>query len=284
MDRLVITIRPTASDEALLSVADAMQQVLDFIKLSGDAQQALGNPHESFEWKLEKASTNSPFTIVAVAEAADPAVDISGAVKRIKHEVSRGIQSLLRSDIPPAWMTPETFETARSLFARNLNGIGETDIDFEDGDVISIDRGQARAGIDAIEARNVMVFEQVATPRTSFGEIEGVMVAAGRYKKRPALQIRNEMYGFVWCILPDNITEQFGGEHSMGDVWEGKTLGVYGRLNYATIGKLTTIDVQEIREIESAPRINLEAVLDPDFTAGMDPLEYLEKLHEGRLG
>jgi len=45
MARVVITIHPTVSDERLLSVADAMQQVLDHIKLFEDAQQAMGDPH-----------------------------------------------------------------------------------------------------------------------------------------------------------------------------------------------------------------------------------------------
>ena len=68
MARVVITIHPTVSDERLLGVADAMQQVLDHIKLFEDAQQAMGDPHSRFEWKLERASTNTPFTVVAVAD------------------------------------------------------------------------------------------------------------------------------------------------------------------------------------------------------------------------
>lgn len=69
----------------------------------------------------------------------------------------------------------------------------------------------------------------------------------------------------------------------MKDVWEGQALGVRGRLIYAAGGKLSRIDADEIREIRSA-RVDLESVLDPNFTAGLDPVEYLEQLHEGRLG
>jgi len=284
MARVVITIHPTVSDERLLSVADAMQQVLDHIKLFEDAQQAMGDPHSRFEWKLEKASTNTPFTVVAVAEAVDPAVDISAAVKRVKTDVSHGLRSLMQRGVPPKWMTQGSFATAKSIFARNLNGIGETDIDFDEGDIVAINPERAKAGIGALEALNIMAFEQELAPRISFGEIEGVMLAAGRYRNREAIQIRNEMYGFIWCTLSRDLIAKFGDEHSMSDIWKGKTLGVHGRLNYAAGGKLTTIDAVDVREIEAVPLVNLEAILDPDFTAGMDPHEYLERLHEGQLG
>jgi hypothetical protein len=283
MDRVVITIHPTVSDERLLTVADAMQQVLDHIKLFEDAQQAMGDPRTRFEWRLEKASTNSPFTVVAVAQAVDPAVDVSAAVKRVKADVSYGLRSLMTRGVPPQWMTQGSFAVAKNIFARNLNGIGETDIDFDEGDVLSIKTDQANAGISALEALNVMAFEQELAPRLSFGEIEGVMLAAGRYRNREAIQIRNEMYGFIWCTLSKELIAKFGDEHSMSDIWKGKTLGVYGRLNYAAGGKLATIDAMDVREIEAAPLVNLEAILDPDFTAGMDPHEYLERLHEGQL-
>ena len=113
------------------------------------------------------------------------------------------------------------------------------------------------------------------------GEIEGVMVAAGRYRNRPSIQIRTELYGFVWCVLPKSLIERFGNEHTMAEIWEGKTLGVNGRLYYAVSGELTFIDAIDIREITAAPRIDLESSLDQNFTAGMEPHEYLEKLHEG---
>jgi hypothetical protein len=38
-----------------------------------------------------------------------------------------------------------------------------------------------------------------------------------------------------------------------------------------------------MREIVAAPPIDLDAVLDPTFTAGMDPHEYLRQLHDGEI-
>jgi hypothetical protein len=45
---------------------------------------------------------------------------------------------------------------------------------------------------------------------------------------------------------------------------------------------LNRIDAEDVRQID-VPPFDLDAILDPDFTAGLDPVEYLEKLHEGDL-
>lgn len=285
MERIVITIHPALSEEGLLSVADAMQQVLDSMRLFEDAQNTLGDPLENFEWKLEKASTNSPLTIVAVAHPINPTVDISRSVRRVKEGVSDGLRNLISHGATAPWMTQGSLAVATNIFARSRNGIGETDIDLDSGDIISIRRADAEAGIRAIEGINVMMLTQDIPARQSFGEIEGIMVAVGRFRSRPAIQIRTELYGFVWCVLPHAVTERFGSEHSMAEVWQGKTIAVQGRLNYAVGGaKISFIDSVELREVAAAPPIDLESILDPNFTAGMDPVQYLEKLHEGQLG
>ena len=171
----------------------------------------------------------------------------------------------------------------RSFFHRNQNGVGNTEIDFDKGDVLLIDRAQADAGVRALAARTVIDVSSDLIEREAFGEIEGVMVAAGRYRNQPAIQIRSDLYGFVWCTLPQKITEQFGSEQTMADIWKGKTIGVQGVLTYAAGGKLTKIAVTDIKEMPVAPLIDLDSVLDPDFTSGLDPHEYLYQLHEGEL-
>src|SRR5439155_10406995 len=117
----------------------------------------------------------------------------------------------------------------------------------------------------------------------AYGEIEGLMTAAGRYYGRAAISIQTDLYGYVWCPLSKDLMAQFGDEHKMSEVWEGKTIGVEGQLIYRAGGKLSRIEARKIRVIEAAPLIDLDSVLDPHFTAGLDPVEYLNKLHEGEL-
>lgn len=283
MERIVITIHPMPSDDGLLRVSDALQQVIDCLKLFEEAERAMASPQESFEWRLQRASTNTPFTVWAIAEPLDPAVDVSARVQSVKSEVSSGIRKLIQHSEPPWWMGPAAINLARSVFARTRNGIASTRIEFAPNETILIDRAQADAGVRAIEGISAINLDAELGEREAFGEIEGMMVAAGRYRGRPAIQIRSDLYGFVWCPLSTTITQRFGSEHKMADVWEGRVIGVQGRLIYASGGKLSRIEVTDIREIEAAPPIDLDALLDPDFTAGLDPIEYLRQLHEGEL-
>ena len=214
MDRLVITIYPAPSDEGLLRVTDAMQQVIDALRVLEQAERALVTPQELFEWRLERASTASPFTVVAVAEAIDPSVNVTPHVRRVKTEVSRGLRDFIIRGVPPHWMDPEGMLAFRRVLSRNRKWVGRTDIDFDIGvsnehDVISIEREQADAGLWAITALNIMDFRYISRAG-SFGEIEGFMVAAGRYRGRPAVQICSDLYGFVWCALSPGVIDRFG--------------------------------------------------------------------------
>jgi hypothetical protein len=59
MDRLVITIHPAPSDEGLLRVSDAMQQVIDALRVLEQAERVLVPPQDTFEWRLEHAEAGS---------------------------------------------------------------------------------------------------------------------------------------------------------------------------------------------------------------------------------
>jgi hypothetical protein len=280
-NRLVITIRP--SDDGLLRVDDAFRQVIDALRLFEQAERSLGNPHAAFVWRLERASTESPFMVVAIADPIDPAIDVTAQVARTKALVASGVRNLVAHAELPPWLPREAVPVVKELFVRNLNGIASTEIDFEVPaiDPLSIDRTQASAGLRAIEAINPIDTSDIPE-RTGFGEMEGQMLAAGRYRSRPAIQIRTHLYGFVWCVLSDRLVAQFGSETKLAEVWQGKTIAVYGRLHFLGGGRLSRVDAEDVRQIE-APLIDLDAILDPDFTAGLDPLEYLDKLHEGGL-
>jgi hypothetical protein len=285
MDRFAITIQPAPFDAGLLRVSDAMQQVIDTLMLFDDAERSTNPEGPSFEWRLEQASTNSPFTVIARADAIRPHEDVSENVRRVKAEVSKGLKNLMTRGEAAPWMNLQRDGALRRFLSRNQNGVGRTDIDFMEGDSasLSIDRASADAGMRALAAINVIDVSADLYEREAFGEIEGVMVAAGRYRGQPAIQIRSEFYGFVWCSLTQKIILQFGSEHAIKDVWEGKSIGVQGVLSYGIGGKLLKIGVHDIREIESVERIDITTILDPSFTSGLEPDEYLRLLHEGEL-
>jgi len=282
-NRIVIKISPKPSGDGLLRVEDAMLQVIDALKLFEEAEKGLGEQQNTFEWRLERASTASPFTVIALAEPLDPHVDISPRLKKVKSEVSQGLRSLIQRGEVPDWMNLQAAGPAQNFFHRNQNGIWNTEIDFESDDVLLIDRAEADAGVKAIAARTAIDVSADLMDREAFGEIEGVMLAAGRFRNQPAIQIKSELYDYVWCTLSKKLMEKFGSQHQVKDIWDGQSIGVEGVLHYAAGGKLKYISASEIREMPIAPLIDLNSILDPDFTSGLSPSDYLYQLHEGEI-
>jgi hypothetical protein len=280
--RVVITIRPASDDDGRLTVDDALQQVLDILRVADDAQASLGRPHESFDWYLLSANTNSPpLTVVAVAEPANPSVDVTSHVMAVKQATASAVRRVAEGRPFPEWLTTSGTNALRDFFRRNANGVGATTIDLEGTDRIEVDHAQAAAAIPAMEG--VTLISADVPARIAHGEIEGRLVSAGHYRNRPALYLITALYGPVWCVLDDHLIADWGDAQRVSDVWKGKRLIVFGRLVYWKGGKLSRIEAQNIREKEIAT-INIEDVLDPDFTAGLDPVEYLDRLHEGELG
>jgi hypothetical protein len=284
--RITIVVRPGESDDALLSVEDALQQVLDFLRLAQDAKASLENLDVDFEWKLEWASTNSPFTLRAIAEplGGKSDKDISASVEAVKARSAKLIRDCAAGLPVPAWVA--STEALYSLFERNAKNLSRTMIEF-DGAVgsVEIDRASAEKAFEVFEDIPLAAFQEVNIPRRqAYGEIDGRMVMAGRFFNKPAFQLQTILYGLVWCLVSPEFVQRLGTAHSLAEVWDGKRLVVYGRITYSKGGKrVSRIEVQSLRE-KTAPQIKIEDVLDADFTAGLDPVEYLNRLHGGELG
>lgn len=284
MKELTIRIVPPDSDQGLLRAADAMAQVLDWIKLHIAAQDAAGPLETPFEWRLVHASTQSPLTVVVRAESLDPSADVSPDFERVTRLVSTSMTSLIERGDTPRWMKkPATLGIVRSVLERNQNGIGRTEIEGLPTDRLRIDRAQAMAGMRVLSGFDAFGFEGAIAGRIAWGEIQGTLVAAGLYYRRPAIQILTRQYGLVWCPMSDAMRSQFGDTNRIADVWSGRRFGVAGDLHYEKGGELSHIFATDIRLVEGAPPIDLDSVLDPDFTSGLDPVEYLRQLHEGEL-
>ena len=280
--RVTITIEPDPSEDGLLKVEDALKQVLDCLLVARDAQVSAGYPNEVFDWRLESASTNTPLTVVAVAEARDPSVDITGVVEEVKRATAQAFRSGVEGGSLPEWISQEGLAAFWSIFERHRNGVSHTTWDFG-GDL-------GKVSVDAETARSVYrEYEetQIVPPslprRTAYGELEGRLIHVGLHYGYPAIRILHSMYGKVWCVVEPRLIDKLGGSQTLADVWHGKTVVVGGRLDYSEGGDLARITVDTFRE-KKVPHLDLTSILDPDFTAGLDPVEYLSKLHEGDLG
>ncbi len=265
-----------------MRVDDALEQILSFLRIAEEAKTSLGRPHENFDWFLLQASTNTPFTLIAVAEPVNPTVDVTAHVLAVKDATATAFRRVAEGAPAPGWVTPDGIAELRHFFRRNANGVGVTLVDFQDdGPPLEIDQAAALRALPPLEVPFELVEDIPA--RTAHGEIDGRLVAVGRYRNRPALNLRTNLYGDVYCVLAPHLVDKWGDEQRVSSIWKGKRLIVYGRLVYWKGGKLARVEADNIRERET-PRVDIETVLDPDFTAGVDPVEYLDRLHEGKLG
>ena len=148
-----ITIYPSTAESADLTVADAMQQVLDAFELLSKSQLGrTGEPKSKVIWRLEKASTNSPLTIEASASSYDPAINLDVEARQAKIAFFEGVNGLLAAKKKPDWMDKDAETTVRRLFARNLNGIGRTDFVFEEGAApVIVDHRTAARAVNFLE-------------------------------------------------------------------------------------------------------------------------------------
>lgn len=281
--RIVVTVRPGAGHDGRLRVDDAMRQVLDFLRVTEDAKMSLGRVNENFEWLLDSASTNSPFTVVAMARALDPTVDVSECVRLVKSETSSAFLKFLRREPPPGWITPEGFQSMHSIIRRTANGVDSLNIDF-DGEASSLAISHSVAeGILPELAEQVELMTSDLPARVAHGEITGILGSVGRYRGKPALYLRTNIYGNVWCVLPSDLIDQWADATRLSAVWKDRKLTVFGRLVYWQGGRLARVEAETVRE-RGTQLVDIRKLFDPDFTSGLDPIEYLEKLHEGRLG
>jgi hypothetical protein len=283
MERLVITIHPAKSDDEPLRVEDAMRQVIDILRLHSEARKAVPRPEEGFDWKLESASTNSPFTVTARADPTIPGADVTSYVREVTEAWSTAMTDLTRRGVPAWWMDVDDLMTCAEMFRRNRNGIGLTQVVLADAPAVTIDKDAAANGLQAVTTVDALALEESTGESVAWGETVGVMDTAGRHYGRPALRLITADYGLVWCRITPEVAGPFGRETTLEDTWKGKQVVVEGRFIYKS-GRLSRIIATGIRPYQGPPPVDLDAVRDLGFTDGLDPVEYLRRLHEGDLG
>ena len=110
-----ITVRPAAGHADLLTVQDAMRQVLDIFELLSGADGG-----ELVTWALVDATMNSPLTIEGRAIGRIPDVDPIPIARTQKANFARNIRQLRRGVVPRDWMQTQRLTVARRLMQRTV--------------------------------------------------------------------------------------------------------------------------------------------------------------------
>lgn len=272
-ERIKITVRPSGSHPDVLTIEDAMEQVLDVFKMLESAP--------SVEWKLVNATTNSPLQIEAEAVSFEASVDISVVARAQKHHLARNLHDIARGVCP----TDEAFKSAvaKRFFARNLNGVGATEIDLDNGETFFVTPRIAQAAISTLEKKPTGLFEKTVA-RDEIGSIEGKLSDIGTHYNFPAVKIVEARTGDdLWCRLSDELQDQLYNKASYKDVWQHRRVIVRGRIKYNKDSKIDYVIASDVRRIDDR-EVSLEAIRDPSFTGGLSIVDYLDRFRDGKLG
>ncbi len=282
-ERVKVTVRASDAHPDVLTVQDAMRQVLDFFDLlSGDETDS-----KQIAWRLISASTNSPFTAEGEAISLVPNVDVAIIARAQKVTLSRDFAAVKSGRIPDALSLGQRSEKLKRILERNTNGVGGTEVTLYDGiEPVVITPREAKAAI--------AIFEQPANEpavppllynraREERGSVEGLFIDVGTHYNSPAIRIiERKTRAMVWCRIDDDIKTNIAEQANFMDVWSRRRIKVKGRIKYDARGRIVQIQASGIERI--MPRaMTPNDIYDPDFTEGIPTSEYLELLREGEV-
>ncbi|MGE0037347.1 MAG: hypothetical protein AB7S93_17140 [Xanthobacteraceae bacterium] len=279
-ERVTVTVRASGAHPDVLTVQDAMRQVLDvFDLLTGGPEGGQG-----VQWRLVRASTNSPFFAEGEAVSFEPAVDISVVARAQKIAAAQGLKQIAEGYIPEQW-DDNRLKAAKRLYQRNLNGVGATDIDFQNVDKVLVTPRFAQGAISVLSA-TLPALGLYDMPRTrgEIGSVEGVFEHLSTYRNQPAIGITDARTGsIVWCVLGQELQSKFADKAQFEDFWKHSRVAVRGWIRYGASGNIVYVMADEITRIETKA-VPLTAIRDAHFTGGLSTSEYLDRFREGMLG
>jgi hypothetical protein len=276
--KIAITVHPAGTDAGSLTVADAMRQVLDLVEVLGHIDTAEGDAAE-IVWRLESASTNSPFTVIAAAASPDPALSVAIEANRVASAFSDAMVGLLEDERKSEALDAEASRALERVFKRNLNGIGRTDIAVLESDAppIHIVPLRAQRALITLERAELEEIEPNLA-RSEFGAREGEVVGLIRHYGKAALLVRDRITGDkVTAVLTSDLARRLGPEHKWNEAWEGERVLISGELHYDAAGTLRKIDAEEVEPIHTSP-VTLAELEGIDLLRGQSPSERIDQL------
>ena len=277
MKPLRITVEPSASHPDVLDVRDAMQQVLDFFDLLTD------RTNRDVVWNLTFASTNSPF--VAEGQPVDLRTN-AGAYSAIAQHISmveRAFQRMaagepLESDFPA-----DKAKIAENFLERNLSGIGRTECDFgSDEPVIEFRPQIAERSLSVIRNETDVLHNYLFSTfsRREYGSVYGRIVHIGMHYDKPAIHILEHISNReIWCQVDNAAREEMERNITAGDVWKHRRVRVRGQISYDASGKISRVYDASVFCVNNK-EASIDDLHEPDFTEGLSPYQYIEKLRE----
>jgi len=282
-ERVTITVRASSAHYDVLTVQDAMQQVLDLFNALSPAD----DEQSQVAWRLSYASTNSPFTAQGEAVSLVSDVDVTVIAKTLKSDFVKKLSAIGRGDIEEEYKSGKQAGFLRSMFKRNLNGVGITEIRlFDDAAPIQLTPRFAGAAIANLEdAKNFPRQPKLrfGRAREERGSLEGYFLDVGFHYSQPAIRIlERETKTVIWCRVDEELRHKIASEADYNDVWNRQRIRVKGSIRYDAVGRITQVVAHNF-EMVSGGLTEVNALFDSGFTGELSTERYLELLREGNL-
>lgn len=274
--RVTIEVESNIGGDGPLTVNDALQQFLDaFEMLSAAAAQEQDG--KKIKWRLISMSKNSPARATAEAYSDDPSIPLHAVMFRAKVRAQEGLSELVNGNVVP-WVGASA-QSAKSLFKRNLNGIGRTIFDFgETAPRAYIVEKLARSGLRAIERFEANREQLDDKSHSEFGSIDAHVSEAKTWKGQPALYVRERLSNkVVPCVLSDSAAAVAGPSHSWSDAWSGKRVRIKGQIFYDKNGSISRVNASAVTDV-LVTAADLSALRTIDILQGATPTKHLDEL------
>ncbi len=278
-ERVTFTVEPSMSQGEHLAAEDALRHLLDLVTVLNSARQ----PESDIEWQIIELSTNSPIraTLEGISASGDPMAD---TLARRQLELARDAYAAPSPD-DLEWLAVEGRQSMARIMERHCRAVGKTTIVANDSDrpVVIVER-TAIAYAAANELTDALDPAEYDYSRTVLGTIEGLILRAETNRGRAQLVLRERISARdVKCILPPELAQEIGADHSLLDVWGHTRVRVSGRIQRDRHGSALRIEVRHIETV-SPPTVSLADIQDPDFAGSLTVAQYLEKIRGERLG
>ncbi|BBU58622.1 hypothetical protein KU6B_48870 [Mameliella alba] len=278
---VTFTVEPSEGHHDVLTIKDAFQQAIDFFDLLTDETSS------HVVWKLEMASTNSPFTCrgepIDTRTWAGAHNFVAPRVESIERNFIRVANGMDFDESMPT----EKVETARKILKRSTNGIGRfTAVFGEDAEPVCITHKDAERYFKEVHEpqQSLHSFLFARTSRKEHGSLEGRIVWIGIDYDQPAILLEEHKSGKrIPCRVNAETAERLADEMRAGDAWAHRRVRVRGVLNFDTTGKPMRI-VDGTLSFISTQDVEIEKLADDTFTGPYSVREYLDRLQENEFG
>jgi hypothetical protein len=266
------------------TVEDLLDQIRDYFEILNGVEEAVAEDgRRAIDWRVVKATTNTPIEIELAAFPKDFGVNIDRRVDKITTYTAIGLDALQTRGDRPDYFTDEVLTRAERLFDRVKNGLDQTVVDYGP-DLPPMDLTAARASRAIANTRAAMTPK--ARPYKELGSVEGHIQKIERDGfGRRIVWIRERVSGETVKCLVSGEAERELENHQFKDVWRFRRVRVYGTLYYKGLGLLKEVDAIRVRfmPVDNKDLPTVDDILDKDFTEGLTSEEYLARLRDGSL-